>query len=67
MEGIAIAPWLVAQSVMSYFLAGMAKVKSTGWLNGHAVQDLSASDGPYKILAAACNLASNRLLCAVLD
>ena len=39
--------WIAAQSVLSYFLAGLGKLRHAGWRNGSALRNLLASDGPY--------------------
>ena len=58
--------WIVAQSVVSYFLAGVSKLRTAGWWNGRALKRLLRSDGPYRIFAPARKLASSRPFCAVL-
>ncbi len=58
--------WIAAQSVLSYFLAGVSKLRNAGWWMGRALQNLLASEGPYVVFAPARRLASNRRLCAVL-
>lgn len=58
--------WIAAQSVLSYFLAGVSKLRSAGWWNGRALQNLLGSEGPYVLFAPARRLASSRLVCAVL-
>ena len=50
--------WIVAQSVLSYFLAGVLKLRTAGWWNGRALQKLLRSDGPYRIFTPARKLAS---------
>ena len=57
--------WIVAQSVLSYLLAGVSKLRTAGWWNGRALQSLLTSDGPYRGFAPARKLASSRPLCAV--
>lgn len=58
--------WIAAQSVLSYFIAGVAKARNAGWWNGQALQNLFRSDGPYVVFAPARRLASQRVLCALL-
>ncbi len=58
--------WIAAQSVLSYLLAGVAKLRNRGWWNGRALQNLLASDGPYVVFAPARRLASHRLTCVAL-
>ncbi len=58
--------WIAAQSVLSYFLAGVSKLRTDDWWNGRALQNLLASKGPYVVFAPARRLASHRPLCGVL-
>ncbi len=58
--------WIVAQSVLSYFLAGLAKLKNVGWRNGVALQNLFRSAGPYVLLTGSRRLAEAPIVCAVL-
>lgn len=58
--------WIAAQSVLSYFLAGMAKLRTPGWRDGRVVQNILAADGPYLVFASARKLAASRPLCAAL-
>lgn len=58
--------WIAAQSVLSYFLAGLAKLKNAGWRNGAALRNLLSSDGPYVLLSGARGLAKSRTLCVLL-
>ena len=58
--------WIAAQSVLSYFLSGVGKLRHVRWRNGSALQNLLSSDGPYIIHAEARRLASSRRACAVL-
>lgn len=41
--------WIAAQSVLSYWLAGLAKIKTSRWRDGAALAALLASDGPYAV------------------
>lgn len=58
--------WIAAQSVLSYFLAGLAKLKNTCWRNGTALQKLFSSDGPYVLWSGVRGLAESKSLCALL-
>lgn len=58
--------WIAAQSVLSYFLAGLAKLKNAGWRNGVALQNLFSSDGPYVLWSGVRGLAKLKSLCALL-
>jgi len=58
--------WIAAQSVLSYFLAGVGKIRNAGWRNGAALQHLFVSDGPYVIWVGARGAAKSKLLCALL-
>ena len=49
--------WIAAQSVLSYWLAGVVKLRNPSWRNGEAMRQLLASDGPYVIWAPARRLA----------
>ena len=55
--------WIAAQSVLSYFLAGVAKLRNNNWLTGIALQTLLRSNGPYVLLAPARSLATSQALC----
>lgn len=56
--------WIAAQSVLSYFLAGVGKIRNAGWRDGTALQQLFASNGPYVLLHGIRRLASAKMLCA---
>lgn len=58
--------WIAAQSVLSYFLAGLAKLKNVGWRNGAALQNLLRSDGPYVLLSGVRGLANAKPFCVLL-
>lgn len=58
--------WIAAQSVLSYFLAGVAKLKNAGWRNGVALRNLFSLDGPYVLLSGVRGLAKSKPLCALL-
>lgn len=58
--------WIAAQSVLSYLLAGMVKLRNANWRSGEALRQLLASDGPYVIWAPARRLAGDAGICAVL-
>lgn len=55
--------WIAAQSVLSYFLAGVAKLKSKNWQRGIAFEHLMKSSGPYVLFAPARNIAGSKTLC----
>ena len=55
--------WIAAQSVLSYFVAGVAKLRNDNWRTGIALQTLLRSNGPYILLAPARNLANSNALC----
>lgn len=58
--------WIAAQSVLSYWLAGVVKLRNAGWRNGESVRQLLASDGPYVLWAPARRLALRPLVCVAL-
>ena len=58
--------WIAAQSVLSYFLAGVGKLRNSGWRDGSALQRLFTSDGPYVLWQGVRGLAQAKLLCALL-
>jgi hypothetical protein len=58
--------WIAAQSVLSYFLAGLAKLKNAGWYDGTALRNLFNSAGPYVLLSGVRGLANSKSLCALL-
>ena len=55
--------WIVAQSVLSYLVAGVAKARNSGWWNGRAVQNLMRSEGPYQIWQPARQLGRLPVAC----
>jgi len=55
--------FIAAQSVLSYVLAGISKMRNPRWWNGGTVQSLFASDGPYVLLASLRTFAQRPLLC----
>ena len=59
--------WIAAQSVLSYFLAGVAKLRTANWRRGLALQTLLRSNGPYTLFAPTRNLADSKTLCAGLS
>ncbi len=58
--------WIAAQSILSYFLAGVAKLQHGGWRNGRALQNLFAARGPYVLLTGTRAVAQSQPLCALL-
>ena len=58
--------WIAAQSVLSYFMAGLAKARHSRWWSGAAVQALFSSDGPYVLLHGVRALAASPGICAAL-
>ena len=59
--------WIAAQSVLSYFLAGLAKLRTDNWRTGLAMQTLLRTDGPYTLFKSARNFADSKTLCAGLS
>lgn len=59
--------WIAAQSVLSYFLAGVAKLRNDNWRTGVALQTLLRSNGPYTLFTPTRNLADSKTLCAGLS
>lgn len=59
--------WIAAHSVLSYFLAGVAKVRNNNWRTGFALQMLLRSDAPYTVFNPARALANSKSLCAGLS
>lgn len=58
--------WIAAQSVLSYLLAGIAKLRNPRWRNGEALRSLLQSEGPYVLWQHARSVAKVPLLCAML-
>ena len=58
--------WIAAQSVLSYFLAGLGKIQNAGWRNGVALQHLFASNGPYVLWHGVRRLATSQPICVLL-
>jgi hypothetical protein len=58
--------WIAAQSVLSYWLAGVVKLRNASWRSGEAVRQLLASDGPYVIWTPARGLAGRAGVCRAL-
>lgn len=58
--------WIAAQSVLSYFLAGVVKFRNPRWRRGEALQCLLASDGPYVIWVRVRRLAGSAAVCRAL-
>lgn len=58
--------WIAAQSVLSYFLAGVGKLRNAAWRDGAALQRLFTSNGPYVLWQGIRGLAKAKSLCAVL-
>ncbi len=59
--------WIAAQSVLSYFISGWAKLRNHEWRNGVALENLLRSDGPYVLLEASRSLANSKLMCIALS
>ncbi len=59
--------WIAAQSVLSYFLAGVAKLSATNWRTGFALETLLRADGPYTLFKPASSFADSKTLCAALS
>lgn len=57
--------WIAAQSVLSYFLAGVGKLRNSAWHNGAALQRLFSSTGPYVLWSGIRGLAQAKLLCVL--
>ena len=58
--------WIAAQSVLSYLLAGIAKLRNPRWRNGDALRSLLQSKGPYVLWQCARSLAKAPLPCVML-
>lgn len=58
--------WIAAQSVLSYALAGVVKLRNPSWRSGEAVRQLLASDGPYVIWAPARGVVKHAAVCGAL-
>lgn len=58
--------WIAAQSVLSYFLAGVGKLRNSAWRDGAALQRLFASNGPYVLWQGIRGLVQAKFLCALL-
>jgi hypothetical protein len=58
--------WVAAQSVLSYFLAGVGKLRNSAWRDGAALQRLFASSGPYVLGPGIQGLAGAKFPCALL-
>lgn len=58
--------WIAAQSVLSYFLAGVGKLRNSAWRDGAALQRLFASNGSYVLWPGIRRLAGAKCLCALL-
>lgn len=58
--------WIAAQSALSYFLAGAAKLRNRRWRNGAALETLLKSDGPYSVPPGIRRWASTPAACALL-
>ena len=59
--------WIAAQSVLSYALAGISKLRNENWRNGGAMQTLLRSNGPYTLFAPVRSLANSKSLCMTLS
>ncbi len=55
--------WIAAQSVLSYFIAGVSKLKNQDWRSGLALGNLLRSNGPYVLFTPARKLANSNALC----
>lgn len=58
--------WIAAQSVLSYFLAGVGKLRNPTWHDGTALQRLFNSSGPYVLWAGIRACARHKSICALL-
>ena len=58
--------WIAAQSVLSYLLAGIAKLRNKRWRNGDALRSLLQSEGPYVLWQHARSVAKAPLPCVTL-
>lgn len=58
--------WIAAQSVLSYFLAGVGKLRNSAWRDGSALRRLFTSNGPYVLWSGIRGLAGAKFLCALL-
>lgn len=54
--------WIAAHSVLSYFLAGVAKARSRRWWNGEAIQNLLRTCRPYAVWSPMRAIASGAKL-----
>ena len=55
--------WIAAQSVLSYFIAGVAKLRNENWRRGLAIRNLMRSNAAYTVFAPARRLANSGTLC----
>ncbi|MGC3959067.1 MAG: hypothetical protein QM813_14325 [Verrucomicrobiota bacterium] len=58
--------WIAAQSVLSYFLAGVGKLRNSAWRDGSALRRLFTSNGPYVLWQGVRGLAQAKFLCVLL-
>lgn len=56
--------WIAAQSVLSYFLAGVGKLRNSTWHDGTALLRLFNSSGPYVLWAGIRACARHKFICA---
>lgn len=59
--------WIAAQSVLSYFIAGGAKLRNRDWRNGVAMANLLRTEGPYVLFRPARVVGNSRTLCVALS
>lgn len=59
--------WIAAQSVLSYFISGWAKLRNPEWRNGVALENLLRCEGPYVLLEPSRSLANSKLMCVALS
>jgi len=57
--------WIAVQCVLSYGLAGAAKVRHVNWWNGQAMRNLLTSEGPYEVSKPARALGRWRGACLI--
>jgi hypothetical protein len=55
--------WIAAQTVLSYFLAGVAKLRNENWRNGIATGNLLRAPEPYSVFNPARRLANSQRFC----
>ncbi len=64
--GIMGIAYIAAQSALSYFLAGIVKLRNSSWRNGEAIRNLFSMNTPYRIFEPVRAIAHAPIACMMM-